>query len=57
MVDISLANIVLSPASSMVSRGQSRTELALLTTLLSLFLFLSGLQAPQQTTADATTVL
>ena len=60
MMDVSLANILLSPTSSMDSRGQSRTELAFLTSLFSLFLSRSVLPQLQQTTAyssaDATTV-
>lgn len=41
MIDFSLANLLLSPTTSMECRGQSRTELAPLTSLLSLFLSLS----------------
>ncbi|TWW74049.1 hypothetical protein D4764_14G0000500 [Takifugu flavidus] len=48
---ICLANILLSPTSSMESREQSRTEPARLTSLLSLFLSLSELPQLQQTTA------
>ncbi len=44
-------SILLYPISSVVSKGQSRIELALLTSLLSLFLSLSELPAPLLTTA------
>jgi len=48
VIDASLANVLLSPTSLIVSREQSNTELALLTSLLSLFLSLSELPKPQQ---------
>lgn len=48
----SLANILLLPTSSTESRGYSRSEQPLFTSLLSLFLSLSVFPAPQQTTLD-----
>lgn len=46
MMEDSLANILLSPTSFMESRGEYRTELALLTSLLSLILSRSVLPPP-----------
>lgn len=48
-----MANVLLPPPPAPVSRGRSRTELALLTSLFSLFLSLSVPPLPQRTTEES----